>query len=147
MSIEAGGNSPTPSISPTSSTCTSMSGTESTSPDFMSLSHLSIVPSSSVGGDKMNIVAGNQRELQNQKFFAVQQNHRHQLSTGNFTRTRMNLANTSIQQQQNEISKSLKRFAMLTAYSNENGKMFEIMFNKCCKYIVLNAFLGNASNS
>ena len=134
-SLDSGGSTSSPSISPSSSISTTTSGTESISPDFMSSPNTTIMPSSSLGGG-MNIARGNYTDIQNQQFYAIHQHHQHQLAAPTVAQNQFAMAIDAgsnypanffayTQQQQDEISKSLKMFAMLSGYPNEYGKKFK----------------------
>ncbi|TMW48714.1 hypothetical protein DOY81_006197 [Sarcophaga bullata] len=127
----SGGSASSPSISPSSSISTTTSGTESISPDFMSSPNTTIIPGSSYGGGMMNVIRGNHTDIQQQQFFAYHQQHQHQLAAPTVVPNHFAMAidpgsnypanfGAYTQQQQDEISKSLKMFAMLSGYPHES---------------------------
>ncbi|XP_037815193.1 protein nanos [Lucilia sericata] len=142
----AGSTTSSPSISPTSSNGTSATGSlllspVSMSPPNSSACHSSNTSSSSPtgSGGLGSIGFENMTAIQQQQLLAAHQQHlaaaavaQHQLamaaaaaagnqqsSTALANGSNIGGSSTTSQQQQDEISKSLKMFAMLTAYSNE----------------------------
>lgn len=134
---DSGGSASSPSISPSSSVSTTTSGTESVSLDFLLPPNTTIMPNSSLGGG-MNVVRPNYTDIQNPQYFAVHQQHQYQLAVpvaqNQFGMTINAGSNypanlcAYTQQQQDEISKSLQMFAMLSGYPTEYGKKFQCNF-------------------